>query len=267
MYKYILKVLFLVACFSYSVLGQDILSDREIEKLLQNDKVVLNFPDSTINFSVLTESKNVKIDETKFYYWFRAGAVRYNRGGYDGKLLTDAYRSFYQNLNLKSQGKFKNGLKVGTWRSWYVSGERQKVEYWKKGLIHRKAYYYDESGALIYTLKYRNGIAVKKKLSKAEKKIEKEAAKEEKKQKKALREAEKKSKSSGKKKKDSKSASNTTAQQEQLNSSNGSKTKSFWPWDRHKKSREAKKQAKLNSPKIEKPKKKAKKEVKAENIK
>ena len=174
----------LVFICTLSSQAQSFLTDKQIDGLLKNDKLVLNFPDSTLTIYVLSESKDIKADEEKYYFWYRAGEVKYNKGGFDGKLLTGPYKVFYSDLNLKVSGEFKDGLKINRWTTWYDNGEKNTVSHYKKGVLHGKYTRYSETGQVLNTAIYKKGKLKTASRSQLKKKARKEIrkAKKEKKQ-------------------------------------------------------------------------------------
>lgn len=182
-----------------SAQAQTLLTDRQIDRYLKNDKLTLNFPDSTIAINIITEPKRIRINENKLYYWYRASEVKSNRGGYDGKLLTGPYKVFYSNLNLKANGQLSNGLRTGTWTTWYLNGEKSSVFHYKKGDLHGKFTRYTETGQVKSTEKYKKGKLkiAKAKLDRKARKALRKAKKEKKKLKKEQKQKNKTDKKEG----------------------------------------------------------------------
>ncbi|GAB3433144.1 toxin-antitoxin system YwqK family antitoxin [Niabella aquatica] len=57
-----------------------------------------------------------------FYYWFKSGRIHRTQGSYYGKLLHGNYKVVDKERHLLEEGKFRNGKKVGLWRTWYENG-------------------------------------------------------------------------------------------------------------------------------------------------
>jgi hypothetical protein len=112
-------------------------AQKKYERQLVHDRVVINSPDSTVvTFVWPIQNREVKPQEDKVYYWFKADKVRTSRGGYGGKVLHGDYTVFYIDQNLKEKGRFSRGLKTGTWKSWYPNGELKEIVQWSGGQRH-----------------------------------------------------------------------------------------------------------------------------------
>ncbi|TRW90126.1 toxin-antitoxin system YwqK family antitoxin [Flavobacterium sp. GT3R68] len=169
--------------------------------------------DANFRYEFYTTDKKIKPKSNKIYYWFKGGAIHNAQAGATGMLLNDKFLKMYHSNQLAEQGEFKNGLKVGLWKSWHPNGTIQTTQYWDNGFRTGLYYRYDENGAEVEkgnyrsdkkhgqwvdyakkdTVVYKRGtVFVKKpKLSKAQKaalKIEKKKASE---AKKVLKETEK----------------------------------------------------------------------------
>ncbi|HXA01796.1 MAG TPA: hypothetical protein VNW99_07410 [Cytophagaceae bacterium] len=126
-------------------------------ELPSNQRVILNFEDHIVYATVLHEEANIKINDNKYYYWYKSNDIKITRGGYDGKLLHGNYTEYYPNKNLKQKGEYKYGLKIGEWRNWNIAGEFEQISNWRKGLQHGRFRIYDGKGKLVKSGSYRNG--------------------------------------------------------------------------------------------------------------
>ncbi len=169
--------------------------------------------DLNFRYEFFVTDKNIKPKQDKTYYWFKGGAIHNTQGGTTGKLLNESFIKMYHSNQLAEQGTFKDGLKVGLWKTWYPNGIIETTQYWNDG--HKTGAYshYNDNGILLEkgkykkdiksgqwidctrkdTVVYKNGIVLVKKIkpTKAEKirlKNEKKKADE---NKKALKKAEK----------------------------------------------------------------------------
>jgi hypothetical protein len=119
--------------------------------------VYLNNPSGSIKAEVLYENSRVKAEDQLLYCWYSSNKIMETRGGYDGRLLSGSYTSFYLSDNLKEKGAYKNGLKNGEWKSWYESGRLKEIVGWKNGIKNGSHLKYDSRGGLVYSAKFKNG--------------------------------------------------------------------------------------------------------------
>jgi len=96
---------------SFSILGQ-------------TKKLVITYPDSTIEFSI-TNKKPILIHNHEKYTWFKAGKIHITEGGYSGKLLDGDYRAFY------------------------ISGQLKTAKTFSKGRLKKKTIFWDRKGKII----------------------------------------------------------------------------------------------------------------------
>lgn len=143
----------------------------------------MSITDSThiIRFHVLNEEPKVKPKKGLRYAWFAHHQIHTNDYGFDGKLLNGEY-SVYDRMNNKliEKGVYKNGLKQGTWKEWYIDGTLKTVAHYKKGKVRGEIKYYDESGKFIQSQEEEKKNKKDKK-EKKEKKTKKEKVDESKK--------------------------------------------------------------------------------------
>ena len=169
--------------------------------------------DVNFRYEFYTTDKKVSPKENKIYYWFKGGAIHNAQSGIAGALLHDKYIKMYHSNQLAEQGAFRNGLKIGVWKTWFANGIIETIQNWNNGLKSGTYYRYDEKGTLAEkgnykadkkhglwfdyvkkdTVTYKRGVIVvkKRKLSKEEKDLLKEEKKKTKEAKKALKAAEK----------------------------------------------------------------------------
>lgn len=109
----------------------------------------------TARASVLRDKQDFRPDEELSYSWYALGKVQHTKGGYDGKLLSGPYTSFFLNGNLREKGSYRKGLKNGRWHSWRADGNTQEIVHWKRGLKHGRYVLYNEEGKLVLEANYR----------------------------------------------------------------------------------------------------------------
>ncbi|MEP6931848.1 MAG: hypothetical protein ABI850_17635 [Flavobacterium sp.] len=114
--------------------------------------------DANFRYEFYTTDKKIKIKDHKVYFWFKGGAIHSAESGIAGTLLDDKFVKMYHSNQLAEQGQFKEGLKVGLWKSWHTNGIIESTLNWKKGL--QSGYYlrYDEKGVLAESGKYSKGL-------------------------------------------------------------------------------------------------------------
>ena len=99
----------------------------------------------------------VKVQTNSIYYWVSAGHIHSTQGAYSGTLLNGAYTEFYLNKNLRLQGQYREGLKIGIWKAWNSTGTLTNTETWNKGIKQGVFYIYDEKGQVKQSGTYNNG--------------------------------------------------------------------------------------------------------------
>jgi antitoxin component YwqK of YwqJK toxin-antitoxin module len=169
--------------------------------------------DLNFRYEFYTTSKKIKPKSNKIYYWFKGGLIHNAQAGVAGELLNEKFTKMYHSNQLAEQGEFKNGLKVGLWKTWHPNGIVETTQYWDNGLKKGLFYHYDKNGDVIEkgnfktdkkqgqwidyvkkdTIIFKKGVVFveKPKLSKEEKKKQKEEKKKTAAAKKALKEVEK----------------------------------------------------------------------------
>ncbi len=122
--------------------------------------IVITCADSVIKANILTQKEEIKFNDELKYFWYNNNKIGYNRGGINGKPLHGLYSVYSLEGLLLIQGNFENGLKIGKWKYWYVSGELKQTEPWDKGVLNGEKKLYSESGNIIETVYYKNGSEV-----------------------------------------------------------------------------------------------------------
>lgn|GEM_PF-1005594 len=146
--------------------------------------------DKNFRYEFYTTDKKINPKTSKTYFWFKGGLIHEAQGGVAGELLNDKFVKMYHSNQLAEQGQFKNGLRVGEWKTWHQNGVLATTLHYSNGLRSGKYFRYDESGKLVESGKfssnlkngkwkdteseeiitYKNGVIVKKKeiISKSE---------------------------------------------------------------------------------------------------
>lgn len=114
--------------------------------------------DANFRYEFYTTNKVMSPKENRQYYWFKGGAIHNSEYGMAGELLHEEYLKFYHSNQLAEGGKFKNGLKVGYWKSWFENGTLESKVYWKNGQKEGKIWAYDATGELIETGRYKDNL-------------------------------------------------------------------------------------------------------------
>lgn len=114
--------------------------------------------DANFRYEFYTTKKSLKPKEYKIYYWFKGGLIHSAQSGIAGELLHDKFIKFYHSNQLAEQGKFKNGLKVGLWKSWFENGKIASIQNFKTGLLHGKYLLFNPEGEVIEQGKYTKGL-------------------------------------------------------------------------------------------------------------
>lgn len=147
--------------------------------------------DKNFRYEFYVTDKSVTPKPNKIYYWFKGGAIHNAQGGFGGALLNNKFLKTYHSNQIAEQGVFKNGLKVGIWKTWHPNGIIETTQKWSKGLRTGMYYKYDTNGIVSEigcykndkkhgkwydfikkdTINYKNGIPAveKQKLSKLDK--------------------------------------------------------------------------------------------------
>lgn len=113
--------------------------------------------DKEYRYEFYTTDKGSTTINTKTYYWFKGGLIHSSQGGVAGQLLNDDFKKFYHNNQLAEQGKFKKGLKVGLWKTWFQNGRLETTQKFSNGLSSGEFQKFNESGAIIEKGKFKKG--------------------------------------------------------------------------------------------------------------
>lgn len=224
MYKYLNRsVYFLFAVYSLNVLSQKYVEPGNLKQF----NITVNHDDYTVKTQMLSQNKDIKINNDLTYMWYASQKIMETKGGYEGKLIHGKYTAFYLNNQLKEQGQIKYGLKNKEWKYWYPDGKLREVITWKSGVkngtyaiyndygqlmakgkfkkdkLNGKFYTYGLTGSVTEKKIYKNGDEVIKKVKvekpKKEKKVKEQKPVEEKKVKEPKPKKEKKKKGDSKK--------------------------------------------------------------------
>ncbi|WP_131474483.1 hypothetical protein [Flavobacterium sp. KMS] len=105
--------------------------------------------DKDFRYEFYTTDKKIKPEKDKIYHWFKGGLIHEAQGGAAGDLLNDKFIKMYHSNQLAEQGKYKNGLRVGLWKTWYPNGVIATTQMWVNGLRSGIYSRYDKNGDLI----------------------------------------------------------------------------------------------------------------------
>lgn len=109
-------------------------------------------------FLLTTEKSPSYTDHEKRYFWYSGNVINNTQGGFSGRLLDGDYREYYSNKNLKVQGAFKVGLKVGKWNTWTEEGTLISSMSFKSGIVEGEFKEYDSLGKISRIGKYKDGL-------------------------------------------------------------------------------------------------------------
>lgn len=122
--------------------------------------IVMNFSDSVIHANILIVNPQIKMDNSKTYFWYSPDQIYTNQGGYSGYLLHGQYKVYDKKNHLLVQGSFNKGLKTEVWKYWSSNGSLKEVIQWKEGLLNGNHELYNLEGSVVLSLKYRKGKLV-----------------------------------------------------------------------------------------------------------
>lgn len=112
--------------------------------------------DANYRYEFYTTSKKPNPKHDKTYYWFKGGLIHNAQGGIAGELIDAKFVKMYHSNQLAEQGFFKNGLKVGLWKTWYPNGTIETTQKWSNGLRSGQFYHYDDKGLMIENGNFKN---------------------------------------------------------------------------------------------------------------
>lgn len=110
--------------------------------------------DKNFRYEFYTTDKKVDPKANKTYYWFKGGLIHEAQGGIAGDLLNDKFIKMYHNNQLAEQGQYKNGLRIGLWKTWYQNGILATTTNFSKGVRSGNYSRYNESGNLVESGKF-----------------------------------------------------------------------------------------------------------------
>ena len=114
--------------------------------------------DKDFRYEFYTTEKKTTPKTSKTYYWFKGGLIHEAQGGIAGDLLNDKFTKMYHSNQLAEQGQFKNGLRVGTWKTWHQNGILATTLSYSNGLRSGKYFRYDETGQLVENGKFSSDL-------------------------------------------------------------------------------------------------------------
>jgi hypothetical protein len=114
--------------------------------------------DKDFRYEFYTTVKKIKPKTHKTYFWFKGGLIHEAQGGIAGDLLNDKFTKMYHSNQLAEQGQFKDGLRVGLWKTWYSNGVLASILNYKKGLRCGKYFRYNENGILVENGKFSSNL-------------------------------------------------------------------------------------------------------------
>lgn len=114
--------------------------------------------DKDFRYEFYTTDKKITPNKNKTYYWFKGGLIHEAQGGITGDLLDNKFIKMYHTNQLAEQGRFKKGVKVGVWKTWYQNGLLATVQNWNDGLRSSQYLHYDQNGTLTETGSFRSNL-------------------------------------------------------------------------------------------------------------
>jgi hypothetical protein len=114
--------------------------------------------DKDFRYEFYTSNKKVAPKKNKTYYWFKGGLIHEAQGGIAGDVLHDKFIKMYHSNQLAEQGEFKNGLRVGEWKTWHQNGVLASTTEYSNGLRCGKHSSYNENGNLVENGKFRSDL-------------------------------------------------------------------------------------------------------------
>lgn len=120
--------------------------------------MIKRISDKDFRYEFYTTDKKINPKITKSYFWFKGGVIHEAQGGIAGDLLNDKFTKMYHSNQLAEQGEFKDGLRVGLWKTWYPNGVLATTQKWSKGLRCGKYFKYDENGNLVENGKFSSDL-------------------------------------------------------------------------------------------------------------
>lgn len=120
--------------------------------------MIKRISDKDFRYEFYTTAKKVNPKINKTYSWFKGGLIHEAQGGIGGDLLNDKFVKMYHSNQLAEQGQFKNGLRIGLWKTWYQNGVLATTQIWRKGERNGKFFRYSENGSILEYGKYSSNL-------------------------------------------------------------------------------------------------------------
>lgn len=114
-----------------------------------SDPYIKRISDTNFRYEFYTIKKNIKPKANKSYFWFKGGSIHSAQSGIAGDLLHDKFTKFYHSNQLAEQGHFKNGLKIGIWKSWYENGALETIQNFKSGFLNGSYITFNNKGEIV----------------------------------------------------------------------------------------------------------------------
>ena len=89
-------------------------------------------------------------------FWYPNGNKRVEAHFEDGE-LQGRYREWYEDEQLKKEGRYANDEQDGAFTSYHPNGRKSAVEHYRKGKLHGKTEAWWPKGQLMLTTTYSNG--------------------------------------------------------------------------------------------------------------
>lgn len=122
------------------------------------NRISLSQNDTVFQFYTIKPDKKIKLSANQLYYWYIPDTIITTVGGYDGKLLNGEFKVYFPTKNFKEEGRYKYGIKWGTWKEWYPSGQLKSIMIWKKGKRDGLFEYYSDTGTILKKGIYKNDL-------------------------------------------------------------------------------------------------------------
>jgi hypothetical protein len=122
------------------------------------NRITINHGDTISQFYVAKPPAKINFSQEKNYHWYVKDTILITQSASDGKILNGDYKVFYPNKNLLEKGRFKYGLKTGTWKNWYPNGVLRQTVNWSNGNINGGFEEHDPSGRMIRSGTYKNNL-------------------------------------------------------------------------------------------------------------
>jgi antitoxin component YwqK of YwqJK toxin-antitoxin module len=123
-----------------------------------NPYLIKRISDKDFRYEFYTTDKKINPITSKTYFWFKGGIIHEAQGGFAGDLLNDKFIKMYHSNQLAEQGQFKNGIRVGEWKTWYKNGVLATTLHYRNGLLSGKYFKYNEEGKLIESGKFSSNL-------------------------------------------------------------------------------------------------------------